>query len=159
MYRRPSPGQLSFEDFYLPFGGQLSADNRWVRLASIMPWEQFESSYVEQLSAKQGAPAKSFRMALGALIIQEHLGLSDRETVQQVRENPYLQYFLGFHEYQYEAAFDGSMMMSLTMGLIDEQTGLVYFVNAGHPRTILYRQSRAVYLPEQGNLRKVGVVG
>lgn len=110
MYRRPSPGQLSFEDFYLPFGGQLSAANRWVRLASIMPWEQFESSYVEPLSAKQGAPAKSFRMALGALIIQEHLGLSDRETVQQVRENPYLQYFLGFHEYQYEAPFDASMM-------------------------------------------------
>lgn len=110
MYRRPSPGQLSFADFYLPFGGQLSGDNRWVKLAVIIPWEEFEASYAEQLSVSQGAPAKSFRLALGALIIQEKLGLSDAETVQQVRENPYLQYFLGFHEYRDEAPFDASMM-------------------------------------------------
>jgi hypothetical protein len=30
-------------------------------------------------------------MALGALIIKEKLGISDRETVEQIRENPYLQ--------------------------------------------------------------------
>jgi hypothetical protein len=34
-------------------------------------------------------------MALGALIIKEKLGISDRETVEQIRENPYLQYFIG----------------------------------------------------------------
>jgi IS5 family transposase len=110
MYRRSSPGQLSFVDFYLPFGGQLSPDNRWVKLAGIIPWEEFEDTYADQLSASQGAPAKSFRIALGALIIKEKLGLSDDETVQQVRENPYLQYFLGFHEYRDEAPFDASMM-------------------------------------------------
>jgi hypothetical protein len=33
-------------------------------------------------------------MALGALIIKEKLGISDRETVEQIRENPYLQYFM-----------------------------------------------------------------
>jgi hypothetical protein len=32
-----------------------------------------------------GAPAKSFRMALGALIIKEKLGISDRETVEQIK--------------------------------------------------------------------------
>lgn len=110
MYRRPSPGQLSFVDFYLPFGGKLSGDNRWVKLAAIIPWQEFEGTYANQLSASQGAPAKSFRLALGALIIKEKLGLSDEETVQQVRENPYLQYFLGFHEYRDEAPFDASMM-------------------------------------------------
>jgi hypothetical protein len=41
-----------------------------------------------------GAPAKSFRMALGALIIKEKLGISDRETVEQIKENPYLQYLI-----------------------------------------------------------------
>jgi hypothetical protein len=34
-------------------------------------------------------------MALGALIIKEKLGISDRLTVEQIRENPYLQYFIG----------------------------------------------------------------
>ncbi|MEM9819238.1 MAG: IS5 family transposase, partial [Cyanobacteria bacterium P01_D01_bin.6] len=110
MYRRPSPGQLSFADFYLPFGGQLSGDNRWVKLAELVPWEEFDATYAEQLSPSQGAPAKSFRLALGALIIKEKLGLSDEETVHQVRENPYLQYFLGFHEYRDEAPFEASMM-------------------------------------------------
>ena len=32
-------------------------------------------------------------MALGALIIKEKLGISDRETVEQIRENPYLQQY------------------------------------------------------------------
>ena len=42
-----------------------------------------------------GAPSKSVRLALGALIIKEKLQISDREVVDQIMENPYLQYFLG----------------------------------------------------------------
>jgi hypothetical protein len=110
MYRQTSPGQLSFENFYLPFGGKLSGKNRWVKLAAMIPWETFESSYAAQFSEGRGAPAKSFRMALGALIIKERLGVSDEETVEQVRENPYLQYFLGLSEYSNRAPFDASMM-------------------------------------------------
>ncbi|VXD22689.1 transposase (fragment) [Planktothrix paucivesiculata PCC 9631] len=37
-------------------------------------------------------------MALGALIIKEKLGISDRETVEQIKENPYLQYFIGLSD-------------------------------------------------------------
>jgi transposase, IS5 family len=111
MYRRSTPGQLSFENFYLPFGGKLSPDNRWVKMAALIPWEEFEAEYVAQLSEGMGAPAKSFRIALGALIIKEKLGTSDRETVEQIRENPYLQYFLGFSEYSDAVPFDDSMMV------------------------------------------------
>jgi len=81
MYRRSTKGQLSFENFYLPFSGKLSGGNRWVRLAELIPWEQFESEYAEQFSKEQGAPAKPFRMALGALIIKDKLRASDEETV------------------------------------------------------------------------------
>jgi hypothetical protein len=49
--------------------------------------------------SEKGAPAKSFRMALGALIIKEKLGVSDRETVEQIHENPYLQYFIAQSSY------------------------------------------------------------
>ncbi len=49
-------------------------------------------------------------MALGALLIKERLGVSDRETVEQIAENPYLQYFLGLMEYQDTAPFDHSML-------------------------------------------------
>jgi hypothetical protein len=111
MYRQSSPGQLSFQDFYLPFGGKLSAENRWVKLAEMIPWEEFESIYASQFSEDMGAPAKGFRMALGALIIKEKLGVSDRETIDQIRENPYLQYFLGLHEYSNTPPFDASMLV------------------------------------------------
>ena len=37
MYRREHRDQLSFKDFFLPFGGQLSGDNRWIKLAELIP--------------------------------------------------------------------------------------------------------------------------
>ncbi|MBP6738990.1 MAG: SpoIIE family protein phosphatase, partial [Leptospiraceae bacterium] len=33
----------------------------------------------------------------------------------------------------------GSMLMSLVFGLIDERTGVMYFLNAEHPDMVLYR--------------------
>jgi Transposase domain (DUF772) len=48
---------------------------------------------------------------MGALIIKERLGLSDRETVEQIRENPYLQYFVGLNKYSNEAPFEASMLV------------------------------------------------
>jgi hypothetical protein len=58
-----------------------------------------------------GAPAKPFRMALGALIIKARLGLTDEELVEQIKENPYLQFFIGLEAFQYSAPFDPSMMV------------------------------------------------
>ncbi len=125
MYRRSIPGQLSFENFYLPFGGKLSGENRWVKLAELIPWEEFEEQYAEQLSEGMGAPAKPFRMALGALIIKERLGTSDAETVEQIRENPYLQYFLGLSEYSDKAPFEASMLVHFRKRLKPELIGQI----------------------------------
>ena len=110
MYRKDNPHQLTFENFYLPFGGHLRGDNRWVILADQIPWRQIEDAYGELFSDDNGCPAKSARMALGGLLIKERLGISDRETVEQISENPYLQYFLGMMEYQDTAPFDHSML-------------------------------------------------
>lgn len=76
--------------------------------ANLIPWAEFEEEYSSGFSVEMGAPAKSFRMALGALIIKEKLGISDRETVEQIKENPYLQYFIGMSSYINEAPFDAS---------------------------------------------------
>jgi hypothetical protein len=46
MYRREHRDQLSFEDFFLPFGGKLSGDNRWIKLAELIPWDELEDEYV-----------------------------------------------------------------------------------------------------------------
>ena len=110
MYRKSNPHQLKFENFYLPFSGHLSSDNRWVILAGKIPWQQIEESYGKLFCEDNGCPAITSRIAFGALLIKERLGTSDRETVEQIRENPYLQYFLGFAEYSDEPPFHHSMM-------------------------------------------------
>ena len=111
MYRHDH-NQLEFENFGLPFSGKLRSDNRWVRLAKLIPWGEFNLSYSKTLKRSGfGPPAKSVRVALGALIIKERLGTSDEETVEQIRENPYLQYFLGFKEYKDEEPFHPTMFV------------------------------------------------
>ena len=111
MYRH-NQRQLEFENFYLPFGGKLRSDNRWVKLAKFIPWEEFETEYAKTLASQdKGPPAMSVRVALGTLIIKERLGTSDEETVEQISENPYLQYFLGFKSFKLEHPFDPSMLV------------------------------------------------
>lgn len=102
-----------FENFILPFSGKLKSSNRWVVLGKSIPWSEFEESYSKQFKKfnKRGRRPITLRVALGSLIIQEKLGLSDDETVQQISENPYLQYFLGYESFLLEEPFDSSMLV------------------------------------------------
>jgi hypothetical protein len=109
MYKHRN-GQMTVDDFILPFSGELLSANRWVRLASLVPWDEFEKEY-SVLFGEVGNLAKPARMALGSLLIQVRLGMTDEETVQQISENAYMQYFIGLHEYQTKAPFDASMMV------------------------------------------------
>jgi transposase, IS5 family len=111
MYKKVEQLETELENFELPFGGKLAEDNRWVIMAKIIPWTEVEEEYAKKFTLLLGAPAKSSRMALGALIIKEKLGISDRETVEQIRENPYLQYFIGMKRYRNEAPFEASMLV------------------------------------------------
>jgi transposase, IS5 family len=127
MYKKVEQLETESENFELPFGGKLrmrsgrvprpwkrtkqAEDNRWVIMAKLVPWSEVEEEYAKKFTIEIGAPAKSSRMALGALIIKEKLGVSDRETVEQIRENPYLQYFIGLKSYRNEAPFEASMLV------------------------------------------------
>jgi len=111
MYRKVDPTPKEPSNFDIPFEGQLSDDNRWVIMAKLIPWSEFEAEYAQNFTVSTGAPAKSFQMAMVALIIKERLGTSDKETIEQIRENPYLQYFIGMTSYSSEAPFDSSMLV------------------------------------------------
>jgi IS5 family transposase len=50
-------------------------------------------------------------MALGVLIFKTLLGLTDEELVEQVKENPCLQFFLGLEALHYSWAFVPTMMV------------------------------------------------
>lgn len=147
MYREENWKQHKLEDFYLPFGGHLDEENRWVILSKKIPWAELESDYAETLSGNyRGAPAKSLRMALGALIIKEKLQISDREVVDQIRETPYLQYFIGQEGYKDEAPFDPSMMVYFRKRLGGE---LLQKANE-----ILFREYREEQRKKKRKLRK-----
>jgi len=52
-------------------------------------------------------------VVIGALIIKHEKGLSDGQTVEEIRENPYLQYFLGFEEFSHTIPFDASLFVTI----------------------------------------------
>ena len=111
MYYQEDREQLSIEEFFQPFGGRLRKDNRWVRLAAIMPWEYIEKVYIQNLSEETGRPAISSRIAFGAIFIKEFCHLTDAGTVESLQENSYMQYFVGLHEFHAEPLFDPSMLV------------------------------------------------
>ena len=111
MYRKRDRNQQTLDDFILPFGGKLKADNRWVKMAGMMPWDFIEDIYLESMSEEKGAAALSARIAFGAIQIKEHENLTDERTLEYITENPYMQYFLGLHEYRDTPLFDASMMV------------------------------------------------
>jgi HAMP domain-containing protein len=53
-------------------------------------------------------------------------------------------------------SFSGSMLVSLAMGLIDSATGNMYYINAEHPWTALYRDGKASFIEDELLYRKLG---
>lgn len=113
MYRKKHTNQLSIYDFILPFGGHLKEDNRWVLLRKHIDWDAIEEEYIKNFDNKDsGQDAYPSDLAFGSLYIQRRLGFTDRELVEQIAENPYMQYFLGFKEYINEKPFDPSLLVT-----------------------------------------------
>lgn len=123
MYRY-SNGQISLTDFKQPAGMQLKEDNRWVKKAQTIPWNEIEKRYAALFTNRKGNVAKPLRLALGARIIQAEYGYSDEETALQIQENPYLQYFCGYSGYDDEhIPFDPSLMVYFRKRLTPEIIG------------------------------------
>ncbi|MBL0953723.1 MAG: SpoIIE family protein phosphatase [Leptospira sp.] len=55
--------------------------------------------------------------------------------------------------------FDGTMLVSLSMGLIEEKTGKLFFLNAEHPMIVLFRNGKANFLYPIVSYRKLGTLG
>ena len=99
-----------FEKF---FGIPLDRQNRWIKLSEVVPWDEFTEAYNKNMSSGMGRPAKPARLVVGAVIIKHKLCLSDEETIEQIRENPYLQYFVGLHTFQTDAPFVPSLFVEV----------------------------------------------
>ena len=113
MIRYISQKQLPLEGFDTPPGMILDPTNRWVKLRDCLPWDELSESYYKTLCSRLGRPAKDARIVIGAVIIKHKLSVSDEETVEQIRENPYLQYFIGLKGFQAKAPFASSLLVEI----------------------------------------------
>ena len=56
-------------------------------------------------------------------------------------------------------SFDGSMLVSLALGVVDEESGIMYYINAEHPFSVLYRNGEAKFIEDELTFRKLGTAG
>jgi hypothetical protein len=109
-----SPNQLELVGFESPFTKHLDPSNRWVRLSKQIPWDRIANVYQRQLNnLYTGAGGINPRVAIGAIFIKHMCDLSDREAVQQIQENVYMQYFIGYSAFSYQPVFDPSLFVDL----------------------------------------------
>lgn len=107
------------------------------------------------------AMGKSIQGAGGALV----LGTVFKSLVSRTKLSSTLQkrfpeqwLKLSFSELQdVFVSFDGSMLISLVLGLIDQENGMFYYINAEHPFVALYRDGKASFIGREHVLRKVGI--
>ncbi|TGK32398.1 hypothetical protein EHQ12_02530 [Leptospira gomenensis] len=106
------------------------------------------------------AMGKSLQGAAGAIIMGSafRVCLARAKSKQYQRQYPEQWIKSCYLDFQkiFES-FDGSMFMSILFGLIDEERGLLYFINAEHPWTVLYRDKEATYLENELYIRKLGM--
>jgi transposase, IS5 family len=91
-----SPKQLTLCGFETPFEQSLTSNNRWVHLSKLIPWDKIVIKYDMQFKSTEGRPPISGKVVIGAVIIKHILNLTDRETILQIQENVFMQYFLGY---------------------------------------------------------------
>ncbi|TGL60721.1 SpoIIE family protein phosphatase [Leptospira sarikeiensis] len=56
-------------------------------------------------------------------------------------------------------SFEGSMLVSSVIGLIEENSGTLYYINAEHPWTALFRDGKASFIEDDLMFRKLGTTG
>jgi IS5 family transposase len=90
MLRYLSDKQLAIEGFQTPFEAHLNPENKWVKLANTLPWDEFAAIYSRSLSKGHGQLSISPRLAVYTLIIKHMKQLDDCGVVAALEENIYM---------------------------------------------------------------------
>ncbi len=129
MIRYNSSKQQSIAEFATPFEANLDPDNRWIKLSHHIPWDDLASVYHRKMDKKRGAATIDARIIIGALIVKHKLKLSDIDTIEHIKENPYVQYFLGLKVYTSKQVFDPSLFVSIRKRLgVEEFDDMTVFL-------------------------------
>ncbi len=117
-----------------------------------------EKKYTVFLNAD--AMGKSIQGAGGALVLGAiFYAIIERTKFSKIEKMKYPERWIktAFIELQnvFEA-FEGTMLISLVLGMIENDTGLYLSINAEHPFSILYRDNKADFLETEMTFRKIG---
>lgn len=107
-----SPTQLELSGFSTPFANSLDPSNRWVKMAHLIPWDSLVSIYNQKIKSG-GRPGINPRIIIGSMLIKHLCNLSDRETLEHIQENIYMQYFLGYSSFRKDVPFDPSLFVEI----------------------------------------------
>jgi hypothetical protein len=113
MFNYTAQNQLEIFDFKTEFESKLDPNNRWVKMAKLLDWDRLAEVYSQNFSSTMGAKGIDARIIIGALIIKHIEAKDDRGTIDAIKENPYMQFFLGFDHFSSEAVFDPSLFVHI----------------------------------------------
>lgn len=106
------------------------------------------------------AMGKSMQGAGGALVLGAVFQSIIERTRQQANIEPETWLKNVFLELQkvFES-FDCSMLVSIYIAVLENNTGMMYYLNAEHPWGVLYREGKAMFLQNRSYYRKLGTPG
>lgn len=99
--------------FTTPFEQSLSPENRWVKMADLVPWDDLVKVFLSSMSPGQGRPSVDLRVVLGTLLVKHIEDLSDERSIEYIQENIYAQYFVGLSSFQTEPVFTAHLLVTI----------------------------------------------
>lgn len=133
----------------------LNPSNRWIQISYLLPWDDMVKAYMKKFSDKMGANAIAPRIIIGAFIIKHKMRLSDKETLQTISENPYMQFFLGLDDYCPGLLFSPTLFVEIRKKLGQETfrefNNLI--IQITHPKKEPANTLEHEDLPNEGKLK------
>jgi IS5 family transposase len=96
--------------FQQRLSSQLNPSHELYKLSKLIEWEFFEKEFSGLFIEKIGAPAKSARLVVGIIMLQQMNGYSDEGAIEEWIENPYWQFFCGYDYLQWKKPIDPSSL-------------------------------------------------
>lgn len=144
--------KFSFRRFNDEIGGDMNISNR------ILLRNQWYTIFLNADAMGKSMQGAGGALVLGAVFesIIERTRIED-SMKEQSPERWLKNSFLELHKV-FES-FEGSMLVSSVIGLVEEDSGSLYYINAEHPWTCLYRDGKADFLEKDMAFRKLGTTG
>jgi tetratricopeptide (TPR) repeat protein/HAMP domain-containing protein len=145
--------QFSFKDKSVEIGGDICITGN-IQLGKKDKPESFVFVF------NGDAMGKSLQGAGGALILGVVVNsMLARNTIDTIPNLPPQRWLEGFLEELNAVfqSFDGFILASASLFLVNQETGEAYCINAGHPRTILYRNKKAGFIEPKNEYTRLGL--